>query len=168
MAYSEDMVQSMIQAQDDFVWETPSHEYRHRGPHWYVYMSLIAIALVIYAVATGNFLFAFIILMAAIIIVLAGHEEPYAVLVQIGKNGVVLDGKLYEFKHLDDFAIIYHPPQTKVLYFEGKKLHQPRLRIDLVNENPIEIRDHLKLYLPENVVLQDEHASDILARLLKI
>lgn len=168
MPYSQELLDDMIKAQDAFVWEAPSWERRNRGPRWYLIMSIVAIAFVIYAVATNNFLFAFLILLIAIVLVLAGNQEPENVLVQIGKNGVVVDGRLYEYKDLSNFAIIYHPPETKVLYLESNRIAIPRIRLFLNDQNPIHIRNHLKGYLDENLALQEEHLSDIVARLLKI
>jgi hypothetical protein len=168
MPYNQEVLDGLVKAQDAFVWEAPDREERQRGPRWYLIMSAIALAFVVYAVATGNFLFAFIVLLVAIILVLAGNQAPENVLIQIGKNGVVVDGKLYEFKDLNKFAIIYHPPETKVLYIESKKLYQPRIRIELQEQNPLAIRTHLKGYMDEDLDLQEEHVSDIVERLLKI
>ncbi|MBI4139318.1 hypothetical protein HY479_04205 [Candidatus Uhrbacteria bacterium] len=168
MPYSQELLDDIIKAQDVFVWETSAWEKRERGPRWYLIMSVVALAFVIYAVFTNNFLFAFLILLSAIILVLAGHEEPHPALIQIGRNGVVVDGKLHEYKDLSNFSIVYHPPQTKLLYVETNSLIRPRLRLPLDEQNPIELRDHLKQYLDENLLLQEEHLSDILARLFKI
>ncbi|MEO5927041.1 MAG: hypothetical protein ABIO72_00010 [Patescibacteria group bacterium] len=168
MPYSPEVLEGLIKAQDAFVWEAPDKEVRDRGPRWYLIMSGVALAFVVYAIITGNFLFAFLILLVAIILVLAGNQAPENILIQIGKNGVVVDGKLYEFKDLYRFAIVYHPPETKVLYIESKKVYQPRLRLFLEDQNPLEIRTYLRTYLEEDLDLQEEHVSDIVARLLKI
>jgi hypothetical protein len=168
MRYNEQLEDQIMKAQDAFVWEAPDREERRRGPRWYAFMSLVALGFVIYAVATGNFLFAFLILLVAIILVLAGNQPPQNVLVQIGKNGVVVDGTLYDYRDLSSFAIVYNPPETKVLYLEPARFYRPRLRIFLQDQNPLDIRGHLKTYLREDIDLQDEHLSDIVARLLKI
>lgn len=168
MPYSEELVDEIIKAQDTFAWEAPDREERRRGPRWYLIMSGIALLFVVYAVATGNFLFAFLILLVAIILVLAGNQPPQKILVQIGKNGVVVDGSFYDYRDLSNFAIVYQPPDTKVLYIEPSKVFKPRLRLFLEAQNPIQIREHLKGYLKEDLDLQDEHISDIVARLLKI
>jgi hypothetical protein len=168
MPYSQELLDEIIKAQDSFVWEIAAWEKHDRGPRWYMIMSIVAIAFVIYAVITGNFLFAFIILLSAIIIILAGHDEPHRALIQIGKNGVVVDGKYHEYKDLSNFSIVYHPPQTKLLYLETGSVIRPRIRLQLDEQNPLELRQHLKQYLDENLHLQEEHFSDIVARLLKI
>ena len=168
MAYSPELIEQMIKSQDAFVWETDAWEQRQRGSRWYIVMSVVALGFVAYAVLTGNFLFAFLILLAAAILIVTGHQSAHRVLVQIGQNGVVLDGKLYEHKKISNFSVIYHPPETKLLYLEGENIICPRLRIPLEDQDPIQIRNFLKQYLDENLVLQEEHISDILGRLLKI
>lgn len=158
----------MIQGQDAFVWETPAWERHERGKNWYVLMTLGAVLLALYGVFTSNYLFSFIIILIAIILVLAGNEPPHAHLIQVGNNGVVVDGRLYFYDDLHNFSIIYHPPETKVLYLEHRRPIQPRLRISLGDEDPVAIRSHLRQFLTEDLDLQDEHFSDTLAKLLKL
>ncbi|MFA5185150.1 MAG: hypothetical protein WC551_01565 [Patescibacteria group bacterium] len=168
MGYSQEFLDHLTQTQDDFVWEAPAWQPVDRGPRWFLWMSLVALALSGYAIYTANYLFAFIILLMAIILVFAGNEKPRKVLVQIGGNGVVVDGRLWRFDELDNFAIIYYPPQTKVLYLEPHGVLQARLRVELEDEDPVAIRNHLKKFLEEDLDLQEEHFSDIVGRLLKI
>ena len=168
MAYTEEFLEKIAQAQDAFVWEARAWERHERHPKWYLAMSGIALLFAGYAVFTANYLFAFIVFLVAIILVLAGNEEPHAVLVQVGDNGVVIDGKLYLFSQLHDFSIIYHPPETKVLYLEPKAYHRGRVRVLLEDQDPVALRTHLRKYLNENLDLQDEHISDIIGRLLRI
>jgi len=168
MAYTEEFLQKIAEAQDSFVWEAPAWDREERHPHWYLWMSLVALGFAGYAVFTANYLFAFIIFLIAIILVLAGNEDPHVMLVQVGHNGVVVDGKLYMFNQLHDFSIIYHPPETKVLYLEPKVLTRGRIRVSLADQDPIILRDHLRQYMQENLDLREEHLSDIIGRLLKI
>ena len=168
MAHSPEFLQEMMNAQDSFVWEAPSWEDHERGTRWYVWMGVAVVALTVYAVATANYLFAFIILLTAVILILASNERARPILVQIGHNGIVYDGRLFQYDQLHDFAIIYHPPHTKVLYLQPKNMVKARLRISLEDEDPIAVRTHLKTYLEEDLDLRDEHISDIFGRLLRI
>ena len=168
MAYSQEFRDQLIASQDAFVWEAPSWEWQSRGPSWYLWLGLVALVLVAYSIFTSNYLFAFIILLFSIIVILAGNEPPHPVLVQIGDHGIVFDGELYLYQDLNDFAIIFQPPETKVLYIQPKNLVRARLRIPLEDQNPVPIRLHLKQFVNEDLELRDEHASDIVARLLKL
>lgn len=162
-----EVLQTLILSQDAFVWEAPAFERHLRGPRWYLVIMLLTMGLVTYAVWTKNFLFAFIVLLAVILLLLAGSKTPETVLAQIGEQGVVWGGKLYLYDEIDSFAIIYQPPITKTLYLEIKSNVSPRLRIPLEAQDPLELRDFLKKFAREDLDLQNEHISDILARLLK-
>jgi hypothetical protein len=168
MAYTKEFIDQMSENQDVFVWEAPAWETYERGKRWHLWMILVTLALMLYGVFTANYLFSFIILLTAVILILTANQEPHPILVQIGHNGIVYDGRLYEYSKLSDFAIIYHPPYAKVLYVTPRNIARPRLRILLQDEDPVAIRQHLKNYLDEDLHLRDEHLSDIFARLLRI
>ena len=74
--YPPELQETLALNQEEFVWEAPAHVHYDRGPRWYVGMVVVALFLVAYAIWTANFLFAFLILLIAIILLLAGHEEP--------------------------------------------------------------------------------------------
>jgi len=168
MRYEPEFEEQLIDAQDAFVWESPAYDRHERGKRWYIIMSVVAILLVAYAIWNANFLFAFIILIAAIILVLAGNEKPQKILVQIGHNGIVRNGDFLSFDEIENFAIIYQPPHIRVLYIEPKSFFKPRMRVYLGEQDPVTIREHLRDYVQEDLDLRDEHASDILAKLFKL
>ena len=165
---SPETVEALVLAQDTFVWEVPSCEKRERGRSWYVIMILAAIFLVAYAVYTANFLFAFLILLMSILLLFANRQEPVSMLIQLGNNGLVISGKLYLYQDIETFSIIYKPPMLKILYIDTRSILTPRLRILLDEQNPLEVRQHLKQYLREDMDLRGEYVSDIVGRLLKI
>lgn len=168
LSYPPEVLEAIIVAQDRFAWEAASFPKYQRGKRWYLIMTLVAVFLVAYAVYTSNFLFAFFLLLSAILLILAGVQQPSLMLVQIGDHGVVVGGRFYPFQELREFALVYQPPYSKVLYIEQGSSLRPRLRIPLEDEDPVAIREHLRQYLPENLDLQGEHVSDIFARLLRI
>jgi hypothetical protein len=159
---------TLAQAQDVFVWETRAHDHHERGPRWYVALTVVTMLFVVYAIWTANFLFAFLILLAAIILVLAGNEAPRTVLMQVGNNGIVWDGEYISFEQIRHFAIIYQPPEIKVLYIQPKNYFHPRLRVHLEDQDPIALRNHFKRFVTEDLGLRDEHTSDMLARLFRL
>lgn len=159
---------AVIKSQDRFVWEAPAYAKYDRGPKWYLIMALAAVALISYAIYTANFLFAFIILLMGILLLLVGNKDPERVLVQVGENGIVWNGRLMLFQDLEHFGLVYQPPYTKILYVEAKSPVMPRLRIDLEDQDPIELRTHLRKFMKEDADLQNEYLSDIFARLLRI
>ena len=166
--YDPEFAEQLIEAQDIFVWEAPEYERYHRGPRWYIVMSIVVIFLVFYAIWTANYLFALIVLLAGVIFVIAGNEKPRNVLIQVGQNGVVVDGEYLDFEDIRHFAIIYQPPNIKTLYLYPRPMSRPRMRVYLGEQDPVELRGHLRRYVEEDLDLRDEHASDILAKLFKL
>ena len=167
-SYAPEVENAVITSQDRFVWEAPAYAKYDRGPKWYFIMALVAVALISYAVWTANFLFAFIILLMGILLLLVGNKDPDRILVQVGDSGIVWNGKLMLFQDLDHFGMVYQPPYAKVLYVESKSPVTPRLRIELEDQDPVELRSHLRKFLKEDADLQSEYLSDIFARLLRI
>lgn len=166
--YAPEILEELAQNQREFVWETKPFTRYERSKSWYLWMTITAVFLVAYSIWSGNFLFAFLVLLVGIILILAGNEEPAPILVQVGENGIVWDGQMHLYQDLGEFGIVYQPPYTKVLYIETKRLTAPRLRIPLEEQSPVELRDFLRNYLKEDLDLQTEYFSDIVARLLRI
>ena len=168
MPYSEELLNQMSQAQDVFVWEAPSWVTHDRGKNWYTLMTVAAIVLALFGLFTNNYLFALIVILTAIILLFVGNEKARTYLIQIGHNGIVVGEKFYLFDDIDSFSIIYQPPETKILYVEHKSFMVPRMKIFLQDQDPVEMRTHLRQYVGEDLDLQEEHISDKLARLLKL
>ena len=168
MSYSPETLKAITENQTTFVWEIPEFIEYERSKYWYLILSLISIGSVVYAIYSLNYLFSLIILISSLVLLISTEQKPRKILVQIGDNGIVIDGKLIEYNKLHNFSIIYQPPYTKLLYIERKSFIKPRIKLFLENEDPIAIREHLLQYLEENLDLQEEHFSDILGRLFKI
>ena len=167
-SFPAEVEQALITSQDAFAWEAPSFPSRERGTGWYLALAIGALFLIAYAVWSANFLFAFLILLGAVLLILAAQRKPRPVLVQVGDHGIVWDGQLTLFQDLDTFAIVYQPPISKTLYIERRNGLVPRLAISLEGQDPVALREHLRQYMREDLDLQTEHLSDIVARLLRL
>jgi len=167
-SFPTEVEEAMIIAQDRFAWEVPAFMSYERGKTWYFGFAVMCTLLIAYAIWSANFLFAFIIFLTAIIILLVGNQSPRQILIQIGDNGIVVDGRLHLFQDLDTFSIIYQPPYSKVLYIEPRSSLAQRMRLELDDQDPVEIRSHLLRYMREDLDLQGEHVSDIIGRLLRL
>lgn len=149
-------------------WSFKEYEKYVRGRRWYVVMALLAAALIIYAIVSGNYLFALIVILFGIILFLQDMQEPGKMDFAITDLGVVLGTKYYPYSDLDNFWIIYNPPEIKTLYFQTKSAIKHRLNIPLVDVNPIDVRDYLNQFLSEDLKQEEEPLSDRISRLFKI
>ncbi|PIT88425.1 MAG: hypothetical protein COU29_01405 [Candidatus Magasanikbacteria bacterium CG10_big_fil_rev_8_21_14_0_10_36_32] len=151
-----------------FQWIFKEYEKYSRGRGWYVVMILLVAALIIYAIVSNNYLFALIVVLFGIILFLQDMQEPAQMDFAITDSGVVLGTKYYPYSDLENFWIIYNPPETKTLYFKLKSVIKHRLTIPLADINPVEAREYLKQFLMEDLAQEEEPLSDRISRLFKI
>ncbi|MBU0731869.1 hypothetical protein KKC88_03250 [Patescibacteria group bacterium] len=149
-------------------WNVQEYNQHQRRPGWYVWMIILGIVMMIYAIWTFNFLFAVIIILVGVIIYLTTNSKPGRVKISVWEDGVELGDTFYPFKTIKKFWIIYEPPEVKNLYFEVDRVLRPEVSIELGKTNPIKLRGLLLDYLEEDLEQEDESANDFLGRKLKI
>lgn len=149
-------------------WEVDEYPAHQRSRFWYILAAVVGVALIIYAVATANFLFAVIILMVGVITLLSGFVPPDRVPVVITNTGVVVSDLYYDFQSIRDFSIAYDPPDVKNLYFEFHSPWQPLLTVPLEEVDPNQVRELLLPYCLENLQRVEENLTDVLRRLYKL
>ncbi len=145
--------------------EYPNHE---RGILWYVVMAMVGIALLVYAVRTSNILFAFIIIIFAIIQLMhswAGHKT---IVISIADDGLNVGAKKYLWRDIKSFWMVYEPPMVKKMYFEFGKGLRPRLMLPLEDQDPVQVRESLLAYALEDTEKVEEPISEWFGRVFKI
>jgi len=138
-----------------------------RGLLWYFIVILLGAACLVYAIMTGNFLFAVILVLISVVMILMGLNEPRNVKLEIDPTGVRLGTKKYSFTQLKDFSIIFQPPEINTLYLEFRMPLRERLSIPMGDLDPNIVRNYLLNFLEEDLDRDDESLSDILSRTLK-
>jgi len=150
-------------------WSFPEFEKHQRTFGWYTLAMVSGIALLIWAIIERNFLFAIIVLIVATIVYRQTVREPADVLFQISEDGVEIGGQaFYEFRELQNFWIIYEPPEVKKIFFTFRGRLRPDLIIPLMDQNPLTVRQILRQYLPEDLERESEPTTETLGRMLKI
>ncbi len=149
-------------------WNFPEYTTPERTKSWYIFAILFFIALLLYSVFTANFLFGLIIIMLVIIMFILHNKEPLEINFEITKDGIKIDDQKYDFSSIENFWLIYDPPQVKNLYFKFKSTFKPTLIIPLLNQNPLKTREILKEYLLEDLDKESESTTEALARVLKL
>lgn len=145
-------------------WQAREFIQYDRNPAWMSVIYLVAALILIYAIWTMNFLFAVLIVLAVITIYVFTQRKPKLLDMAIMKKGFKIDNLLYTFDDdLENFWILYNPPDLKTLYFKRKQSFFPQLIIQLEDQNPMKVRDLLLKSLPEDVE-QDESLVDKFSR----
>ncbi len=150
-------------------WEVPEYEKHERSKRWYLLFGIIALAFLIYAAATGNFLFAIIIIIAGFVLILNDARTPQSVVIGLTTEGIIVGRKFFDYDEMQSFAIIYKPhADIKQLYFEFKSRTKHRLSLPLFDVNPLFVRENLLKYLAEDTERTDPPASEALNKILKL
>lgn len=150
-------------------WQIPEYDKHKRTQGWYVISSLVGVLFIIYSFFSGNFLFAAIVIIGALVIMIHDGQEPMMINFSLTDQGVVVGKNFYDYDVFKDFSLVYKPNQNiKNLYFEFKNAIKPRLSIPLNNLNPLPIRENLLKYLPEDLERTDQPVSEALAKLFKL
>jgi hypothetical protein len=149
-------------------WEVDEYPRHERSRMWYIIATLCGVALIVYAIATANFLFAVILLMVGVIMLLSTFKEPDRVPMFITTTGVLIDDTYYDYDHVKNFSIIFDPPATKVLYLDFHSRWQPLLAVPLEDMDPNEVRAALLPFCAENFSRMEERLTDIARRMYKL
>lgn len=146
-----------------FEWIVPEYDKHERPRRWYMIMGTVAAVLILFGMFSGNFLFSLIIILAAIILFLQSQQEPLHVVFAITELGVIVGNRFYEYGELESFYIIYEPPDVKTMFIETDSIFRPRLRVPLVDMNPLDVQAVMRAYLLEDIE-KEEPYSDRFAR----
>jgi len=145
-------------------WTIAEYENHQRNLFWYIFMLVTGLLLVGYALFSGNFLFALIIILFAIIMFLQSQQHAPRMPFRICELGVIINNRFYSYRELKDFYVVYNPPEIKTLFLETNSSLRPQLRIPLMDVDPNEVRFTLREFLPEDVEKEEEPISDMIAR----
>ncbi|MFA4818333.1 MAG: hypothetical protein WC621_00655 [Patescibacteria group bacterium] len=149
-------------------WQFREFRAPERSKRWWITAGLVTLAMLGYALFSGNFLFALILLMGGALFINETKRRPRQIDCRLTSTGIAVGKKFWHWKEVNQFWIAYHPPEITNLYLEPKSLLEPRLTIPLEKTNPLNIREHLIKFLNEDLSREDEPTSEALARLLKL
>lgn len=149
-------------------WEVDEYAQHERSRMWYILAGVIGVGLIIYAVLTSNFLFAVIVLMAAVIMMISMFMKPEKIPVIITTTGMIVGDMYYDYQSIRDFSIVYDPPDVKLLYLDFHAMSHPLLSISLEDVDPNIVRENLLPFCLENFKRNQEDLTDVMRRLYKL
>jgi hypothetical protein len=150
-----------------FAWQFSEFDRHQRSSNWYVWTGIGVGILLLYAILSQNFLFGLVIVLSGLMVILFQRDNK-SVSFKIVEDGIIVSNKLYEYGEIENFYIIYQPPETKKLFFELKGLLSPRIPVDLVDQDPVKVRDTLRQYIDEDLEQENEPISEQFSRIFKL
>jgi len=153
----------------EFSWEIDEIKKYPRNKKWYIIASIVALALITYALITKNYFFALIIIMSSGLIVYFDNEPARKITFRIKYNQFEVGKNIFSFESVRNFYIIYKPQEeVKKLFVEFSNPLKHRLSIDLEDQDPVIIRNYLLQYLDEDLEKQHEPITEVISKLFHL
>ncbi len=149
-----------------FEWQAEEHTHRPKSPLWFAALAAgatVVIGLQLFFFA--NFIGSLTIALIAGLTYYIAQQKPALMRYRIMVDGVALNNTMYHYQDLDSFNVIYEPGETKTVIFRSQRRFAPYLHMEIGDADPVQIRDILLEFLPEDQELQ-EPLVDIAARRL--
>lgn len=122
-------------AEKELKWVAPEFEFREKSPNWYWISIIFAVILVFVAIWQKNYLFGLVIVVAEILVIALGSQEPRLVNFHLTETHLLVDDKEkfhftemahwsaenLEHKDLANILIHFHRP-----FNMGLKVHIPK------------------------------------------
>jgi hypothetical protein len=163
MAYDELDNQDVLLA-----WEYSEEDRYTRSGTWYFVMGAVALGLLLYSLASGNFLFALIVIMAGLVVYLSSTHPAEDVVVAVTDTGILAGGAFYDYSDISHFWFAYEPPRVTSLYLDFKQPWRPGVVLELAEQDPNDVRDVLSVFLLEDLTKDEEPLLDTIGRALKL
>jgi hypothetical protein len=110
----------------------------------------MSLAIIVTSFMMHNVFFAVLILISTIILISFSITAPRFVEISINQKGIKVDKDLYSFASLDSFWVESTDEENPKILLKSKKLIMPLIVIPIEEYNPLDIREFLLKYLPEN------------------
>jgi hypothetical protein len=134
-----------------------------RGLLWYVGITILSIALVIFAIIQKNYLFLLFVILAAIVYYLMGRQASRKHIFRINIQGVTVDEKTFPHDEIKGFGI-FEKLNKEYLIFETSSFTQKYVLAPLKKDKE-RIIEFLKKHIPEKQY--EENFLDTLENFLK-
>ncbi len=149
-------------------WTFPEFEHHDRSRGWYITAFVIVVGSIVISAFGRNYTFIALIVLITIVLLARLRRTPLPVRFAIRDEGLEIGQRFYPWSDLQEFWILYKPPTVKKLYFHFKSSIRPPIDIDLMDQNPIRVRQILSEYLLEDTKREEEPGGDQVTRFLKI
>lgn len=157
-------------------WEIPEYVKHERSKRWYIIAGLMVLFFVLISVITPNWffdkpnvLFLGIVVIGSMVLYLNDRTDANMLQIILADEGVVFGHVFYDFDEIKDFSVLYKPAQDlNHLYIEFKSPIRLRLSINLMDQDPVAVRNFLLQYLPEDLDRINRPTSETLVKLLKL
>jgi hypothetical protein len=125
-------------------WEGREYDHNPKDADWYWVVGIVAVACAIASILFGNYLFAVLVVIAAVTLALHASKEPPIRRFQLVDEGIVVGEDLHPFEKMISFSVLEdvedeYPPMLSI---KTESWLSPHLIIPLKDVDPDEVYAH--------------------------
>jgi hypothetical protein len=115
-----------------YSWVVEPHEHYRRSVDWYWAMSIGVLAIVILAVVTRNYLFAFLMILGGVLVVMSLRKKPDDMHVEISEQAISVNGHIYQYPQIHSFWLYKDLKERPNLLIHTNRSIFPKIVIPLL------------------------------------
>lgn len=146
-----------------YEWRAQEHGYAPRSARWFITLAALVAAAAGTMLLLSNILGAIVVGVIGVLIYALAQRQPDSVRYRIMVDGIAINDRLYPYRELQAFNIVYVPGQVKTVLLRSTRRLSPLVQLELGQADPLPIRDQLLEFLPEDADLQ-EPIVDVIGR----
>ncbi len=147
-------------------WHAQEHAHLPKSQLWFVLLAaggtlFAGLQIILYANIFGALAIAGIAAMTYYI----AQLKPATIRYRLMIDGIALNNVLYHYRDLESFNVVYEPGEAKTVIVRSKRKLSPYINMEIGSADPLQIRDILIEFLPEDQEME-EPLTDVVARRL--
>jgi hypothetical protein len=147
-------------------WQAPEFEVREQDRRWYLYLALILVAIIAYAIYANSPIMAITFILIGLVGYTYIDKEPRILDFMVTDDGIIAGKEIFEHDRIRSFWIFYEEDGSKVISLHMRSLIAPYMHIPIGKEDPVKIREALLENIEE--VKQEHNIVETLERLFRI
>jgi hypothetical protein len=149
-----------------YEWHAEEHSHRPKSQLWFMLLAaggtlFAGLQLIIYANIFGALAIGALTAMTYYM----AQKKPATIRYRLMIDGIALNNVLYHYRDLETFNVVYEPGEAKTVILRSKRKLSPYIHMEIGDADPIQIRDVLIEFLPEDQEME-EPLTDVIARRL--
>jgi hypothetical protein len=160
--YTDDTLQPLLQTDDDYVhglpllsWNGPSDLPEEENRRWFLLIIVLSVVLVLLAILMKKYFLTVIILLVSWLTYMLSRIPAQEIEHTITSTGIFTNNKFYAWNELSSFYIIKDHGHY-VLGLDTNRRFFSSVPILLGNQNPVEVKEVLLQYLPNNELKEQD------------
>jgi len=132
-------------------WQGREYEHNPKSADWYWALGIVGVATTIASLLFGNYLFAFLILIATTVLALHAAKEPSLHTFRLVEKGLMIGDNLHPFERMTSFTVLEDiegkfPPTLSI---KTESWHSPHLMIPLEGVDADVVYDYILHHVDE-------------------